>query len=218
MLCLQVVRADGRCVDPPGRTVPVSRPGTSTLYLSLKVRRPAWQQWLAPRLCHSRPPLVGIRSVLDMLRQLPKDNCGYPLKHLFIGAEGTLGVVTKVALALAPLPTHTTVALAKLPSFAAVPWLLRRVRASAVNASLSAFEFLDASSIACMQAACGAVLSKVDLYPPCLIQSYTAFPPLSHLFPTSFQPLSHLSPINHGPGGRDVCDAARRRRGQRRVG
>jgi hypothetical protein len=42
-----------------------------------------------------------------------------------------------------------------------VPWLLRRVRASAVSPALSAFEFLDASSITCMQAACAAVLSKV---------------------------------------------------------
>ena len=31
-------------------------------------------------------------TVLDMMRSIRKDNCGYPLKHYFIGAEGTLGV------------------------------------------------------------------------------------------------------------------------------
>ena len=86
---------------------------------------------------------------------------------------------TQVALALAPLPTHSAVALARLPSFAAVPWLLRRVRASAVSPALSAFEFLDASSITCMQVACAAVLSKV-WYRAVPAQGYTASP--SHCF------------------------------------
>ena len=36
--------------------------------------------------------------VLDLLSVLRKDNTGYDLKQLFIGAEGTLGVVTKVAI------------------------------------------------------------------------------------------------------------------------
>ena len=42
--------------------------------------------------------------VLDMLRTLRKDNTGYDLKQLFIGAEGTLGVVTAAALRLFPRP------------------------------------------------------------------------------------------------------------------
>lgn len=46
-------------------------------------------------------------TVLDTLRGLRKDNCGYHLKHMFIGAEGSLGVVTKVALQLHAKPTHT---------------------------------------------------------------------------------------------------------------
>jgi FAD/FMN-containing dehydrogenase len=100
-------------------------------------------------------------TVLDMLRHLPKDNCGYPLKHLFIGAEGTLGVVTKVAIALAPLPANTAVALVKVSSFDAVGWLLRETQKSALSTNLSAFEFMDASSLSCMAKACAGVLGKV---------------------------------------------------------
>lgn len=53
-------------------------------------------------------------TILDMLRKLRKDNCGYHLPHLFIGSEGTLGVITKVAIALALKPTSTAVVWAKV--------------------------------------------------------------------------------------------------------
>ena len=43
-------------------------------------------------------------SVLDLMRPLRKDNTGYDLKQLFIGAEGTLGIITAAALRLAALP------------------------------------------------------------------------------------------------------------------
>lgn len=55
-------------------------------------------------------------TVLDMLRSLRKDNCGYALKNLFVGSEGTLGVITRVALSLAPKPNSTCVVLAKVCS------------------------------------------------------------------------------------------------------
>jgi FAD/FMN-containing dehydrogenase len=42
--------------------------------------------------------------VLDLLRSLRKDNTGLPLAKLFVGAEGTLGVITKAAIQLAPAP------------------------------------------------------------------------------------------------------------------
>ena len=57
--------------------------------------------------------------VLDALRSLRKDNTGYDLKQLFIGAEGTLGVVTRVVIKLDPLPAATATALFGLPSVAA---------------------------------------------------------------------------------------------------
>ena len=42
--------------------------------------------------------------VIDGLKSLRKDNTGYDLRHLFIGAEGTLGVITEITLGLVPNP------------------------------------------------------------------------------------------------------------------
>jgi len=53
-------------------------------------------------------------SVLNMLRTLHKDNCGYHLKNIFIGSEGTLGVITKVAIQLRPMPRSIQVSLVKV--------------------------------------------------------------------------------------------------------
>ena len=58
----------------------------------------------------AREQILGLEAVLadgrvlDLLRTLRKDNTGYDLKQLFIGAEGTLGVVTAAALKLYPKP------------------------------------------------------------------------------------------------------------------
>jgi FAD/FMN-containing dehydrogenase len=51
---------------------------------------------------------------LDLLKKLRKDNSGYPLRHLFIGSEGTLGVITKVAIQLVPKPLSVQVLLLKV--------------------------------------------------------------------------------------------------------
>jgi D-2-hydroxyglutarate dehydrogenase len=53
-------------------------------------------------------------TIIDMLRGLRKDNCGYHLRHLFVGAEGSLGVVTKVAMQLFPKPKNTMAILFKV--------------------------------------------------------------------------------------------------------
>lgn len=47
---------------------------------------------------------------MDCLSTLKKDNTGYHLKHLFIGSEGTLGVVTKVAIQCPPKPKAVNLA------------------------------------------------------------------------------------------------------------
>jgi FAD/FMN-containing dehydrogenase len=49
-------------------------------------------------------------EVIDCLSSLKKDNTGYHLKHLFIGSEGTLGIVTKVAVHCPPSPKAVNVA------------------------------------------------------------------------------------------------------------
>ncbi|MSQ18200.1 MAG: phosphoglycolate phosphatase [Betaproteobacteria bacterium] len=71
------------------------------------------------RYGNTRELTLGLEVVLpdgeiwDGLRGLRKDNTGYDLKHLFIGAEGTLGVVTAIVLKLFPLPAgHATMMVA----------------------------------------------------------------------------------------------------------
>jgi D-lactate dehydrogenase (cytochrome) len=54
--------------------------------------------------------------VLNNLRKLKKDNTGYDLRHLFIGAEGTLGIITATVLRLFPRPRAVETAFAGLPS------------------------------------------------------------------------------------------------------
>lgn len=68
------------------------------------------------RYGNTRENVLGLEVVLadgtvwDGLRALRKDNTGIDLKHLFIGAEGTLGVITAAALKLHALPTHHALA------------------------------------------------------------------------------------------------------------
>jgi FAD/FMN-containing dehydrogenase len=80
-------------------------------------------------------------TVLSSLNRLIKNNAGYDLKHLFVGAEGTLGVVTRAVVRLREKPGSEQVALLAAPSFAAVVALLKHVdRAS--GGMLSAFEVM----------------------------------------------------------------------------
>jgi FAD/FMN-containing dehydrogenase len=59
-------------------------------------------------------------TILSSLTTLRKDNTGYDLKQLFIGSEGHLGIITKVALLAPPLPPSTKVAMFGCRDFAAV--------------------------------------------------------------------------------------------------
>ena len=99
------------------------------------------------RYGNARDLTLGLEVVLasgevwDGLRGLRKDNTGYDLKHLFIGAEGTLGIITAATLKLFPLPAAQMTALAALPSLAAAADLLQRARAAA-GAALTAFEVM----------------------------------------------------------------------------
>ena len=80
-------------------------------------------------------------TVVTSLNKLIKNNAGYDLKHLFIGSEGTLGVITRVVLRLHPLPRSIAAAFCGLADYAAVVRLLQAARAG-LGATLSAFEVM----------------------------------------------------------------------------
>ncbi len=84
--------------------------------------------------------------VLDLLRTLRKDNTGYDLKQLFIGAEGTLGVITAAALKLFPEPAGRETALVGVADPADAVALLARLQ-SATGGLLTAFELIPQSGL-----------------------------------------------------------------------
>jgi FAD/FMN-containing dehydrogenase len=79
--------------------------------------------------------------VLDGLTSLRKDNTGYDLRDLFIGAEGTLGVITAASLKLFPALRSVETAFVAVPGPAAAVALLGRLRAASGDA-VSSFEYL----------------------------------------------------------------------------
>ena len=80
-------------------------------------------------------------TVLDLLRTLRKDNTGYDLKQLFIGAEGTLGVITAAALKLFPKPAASVTGFVALRDPAAAIHLLAKLQ-DAAGGMVSAFELV----------------------------------------------------------------------------
>lgn len=92
-----------------------------------------------------RAQVVGLEAVLvdgtvlDSMDSLVKDNSGYDLRQLFIGSEGTLGVVTRARLALHPAPQGCAMAFCAVASIARAQALLMHLRQS-LQSALSAFE------------------------------------------------------------------------------
>ncbi|ABD87645.1 FAD-binding oxidoreductase [Rhodopseudomonas palustris] len=80
-------------------------------------------------------------SVVSSMNQLIKNNAGYDLKQLFIGSEGTLGVITKLVLRLREKPLATNMAFVGLDSFDAVAKFLKHSD-RALGGTLSAFEVM----------------------------------------------------------------------------
>ena len=79
--------------------------------------------------------------VLNGLGKLRKDNTGYDLKHLFVGSEGTLGIITAAVLKLYPRPRATVTAFVGLQSPEAALALLARAKRHA-GAALTTFELM----------------------------------------------------------------------------
>lgn len=95
----------------------------------------------------TRDLVLGIEAVLadgtiiNGLHKLRKNNTGYDLKQLFIGSEGTLGVITRAVLKLSPRPSSQAVAMCACSDFDKVSNLLVHAQA-ALGANLSAFEVI----------------------------------------------------------------------------
>ncbi|KAI9572824.1 hypothetical protein HD554DRAFT_2014216 [Boletus coccyginus] len=81
-------------------------------------------------------------TVLDQLSTLRKDNTGYDLKQLFIGGEGTLGVITGVSILTPPAPQASNNIFLALPHFKNVLPLFQTVKRQ-LGEILSAFEYID---------------------------------------------------------------------------
>ena len=99
------------------------------------------------RYGNTRDLTLGLEVVLpdgqvwDGLRGLRKDNTGYDLKQLFVGGEGTLGIITAAVLKLFPRPRRTAVAFVGLAEVEAALALLGRCREASGDA-LTAFELI----------------------------------------------------------------------------
>ena len=86
--------------------------------------------------------LMGGR-VLNLLSSLRKDNTGYDLRHLFVGSEGTLGVITAATMKLFPQPVARATAFAEVRDVAAAVDLLHRLQAAS-GGGVEAFELIPA--------------------------------------------------------------------------
>lgn len=104
------------------------------------------------RYGNARDQVLGLEVVLpdgriwDGLRALRKDNTGYDLKHLFIGAEGTLGIVTAAVLKLRPAMHARALAWVAIPDPAAAVSLLGRLRGFCGD-RVTAFELVGAAAL-----------------------------------------------------------------------
>lgn len=94
-----------------------------------------------------RDQLLGVEAVLadgtviSSLNGVIKNNTGYDLKQLFIGSEGTLGIVTRAVLRLRPLPRSCNTALVAIENFEQLGRFLNNMDA-ALGGTLSAFEVM----------------------------------------------------------------------------
>jgi FAD/FMN-containing dehydrogenase len=99
------------------------------------------------RYGNARELMLGLEAVLpdgtiwNGLRRLRKDNTGYALRHLLVGAEGTLGIVTAAVLRLFPRPQDTALAFCAVADEEAALALFRRFRGRDESA-VRAFEYM----------------------------------------------------------------------------
>lgn len=95
----------------------------------------------------AREQVLGLEAVLadgtviSSMNEMLKNNAGYDLKQLFIGSEGTLGIVTRAVLRLRPAPSATQTAFVAVENFSSLLQVLRRLGTD-LEGKLSAFEVM----------------------------------------------------------------------------
>ena len=99
------------------------------------------------RYGNTRDLVLGLEAVLadgrvvDLMSSLHKDNSGLNLRQLLIGSEGTLGIITKAVLKLAPKPITYATAMVAVPKLDDALTLLNRVQ-DATGGAVEAFEYM----------------------------------------------------------------------------
>jgi FAD/FMN-containing dehydrogenase len=101
-------------------------------------------------------------SIIDGLRSLRKDTAGYDLKQIFIGSEGTLGVITAATLRLYPDPGETTTVLITLPQAGHAVTLLARMRAR-LGDRIESFELVSRFALELVQRHIGGAALPCEL-------------------------------------------------------
>jgi FAD/FMN-containing dehydrogenase len=140
-----------RAADEAGRFFPVSLAAEGSCQIGGNLSTNAGGVNVL-RYGTSREQVLGLEVVLpdgrvwDGLRGLRKDNTGYDLKQLFLGAEGTLGIITAAVLRLYPKPTASATAWIALDSAQAAIELLSFLR-ERLGDRLSAFELLSRTCV-----------------------------------------------------------------------
>jgi len=92
-------------------------------------------------LCLGLEVVLPTGEVMDLMSELHKDNSGYNLRHLMIGAEGTLGIITAAVLKLVPRPRAYATAMVATPALADALALLNRLQ-EATGGAVEAFEYM----------------------------------------------------------------------------
>lgn len=95
-------------------------------------------------LCLGLEVVLADGRVLNLMSELHKDNSGYDLKDLFIGAEGTLGIITAAVMKLVPAPRAHATAVLSMRSLPDALKLLNRMQ-EVTGGLVEAFEFMPAS-------------------------------------------------------------------------
>ena len=140
----------------------------------------------------ARDQVLGVEAVMadgrifNGLQRLRKDNTGYDLRHLLIGSEGTLGIITAASLKLAPRPQSEGTALLNVASPSAALNLLGRAK-GLLGESISAFELISGQGLR--------FLAETH---PQMRQPWSS--------PPDWSVLLHLG-VSHGPGAEQAIEA-----------